>query len=134
MTREKQAEKTPVSPMMRVIPTAFLTYGAIDIVILTISGFRIVYLFVLGALSFAGFAGLWMRRRWGVWLAALAAFLNVSVGITTLVALVGFQGVSSNNNTLLLQLSLVGYTFVAIILLLYVLAKRSLFLLEEKTP
>jgi hypothetical protein len=96
------------------------------------SGFRLIYLVLLAVLGLLATYGLFILKRWGLWLAVAVSILGITVGIATLYASVMFSGevpaaFTTSGDLALLNTTLIGYIALNIIALLYLCVKRKIF-------
>lgn len=109
----------------RIIPAIYLLYGLIDVSISFLSSPILIHMFILGIICLAAGAGIWLKKAWSIYLIAFVGLLTSTVGIATLYSSIGFNGFISSLQAFLFNLSLVGYSVVALSLSIYIFINRS---------
>lgn len=124
-----KTEKTGVSPSNRVRFASIwlLAYGVFDLVVFTFSGLSITFIAALGAACIIAGYGLWLAKRWGLWLAVATAPLTFCVGVVTFLSWTAFVGFVSNLTGLALNLVLIFYAAASVFLIFYLLSNQELF-------
>jgi len=101
--------------------------GVVDLTVSSLSGFGIIFLEALGLFSLIAAVGVWLRRRWGLWIGVVSDLLTLTVGLVTLYASALYIGTPTDFNALALYLGLAVYSVAALGTLLYLAARRSVF-------
>jgi hypothetical protein len=123
-TQEPDAGVRPVRARgLFLLIACYALLSVFDLGFVATSDFRLVYLVLLAVLGLLATYGLFMLKRWGLWLAVAVSILGITVGIATLYASVIFL----SGDSTLLNTILTGYTALNIISLLYLCVKRKLF-------
>lgn len=125
--KEKRKEEAVTSRGVRIVSVLYVGYGLVDLIILYVSDFLMVYIGVLGVLCALAAVGLWLLKRWGLWLAVAVAPLTASVAIFTLYSSVGFVGLNPSVYILMLHIALICYAITAVTLFFYLVARQRLF-------
>jgi len=127
-TKERKAEVKPRSRSLLVIAAFYALVGLADLTILFTSRFMLIYIGFLGALNLAAAVGLWLLKKWGLYLAYVGALLGGFAGLITVYASVMFSG-SFNPNAYGLTLNsvLISYAIAVVIAVLYLFRQKREF-------
>jgi len=122
--QEPEAGVRPVRARgLFLLMACYALLSVFDLGFVATSDFRLVYLVLLAVLGLLATYGLFMLKRWGLWLAVAVSILGITVGIATLYASVIFL----SGDLTLLNTVLIGYIALNIIALLYLCVKRKIF-------
>ncbi len=105
-------------------------YGAVGVLQLAtvaVLDIRMVWIGALAILSLITAYGLFMVRKWSVWLVIGLFFPQVVLGATTLYSSISLYSFPQEVSTLLLDISLVLFITLSLVSFLYVAAKRKTF-------
>lgn len=127
-TKEGKAEGKPRSLSLLGIAAFYVLIGLAELIMLFISRFTLIYIGVLGALNLAAAAGLFLLKRWGLYLVYGGALLGGSAGMVTIYASVMLaSSFNLDAYSLTLNLVLIGYVTGVIITVLYLLKQKRKF-------
>jgi len=126
--REGKAEVKPRSRSLLVIAAFYVVVGLADLTILFTSSFMLIYIGCLGALNLAAAVGLFLLKKWGLYLAYGGVLLGGAAGLVTIYASVMFSG-SFNPDvySLTLNLALVSYMIAGIVAVVYLFRQKREF-------
>lgn len=127
MTAEERAvevktEVEPKSLSLIAVAIFYVLIGLADIAILYGANFRLSYVGILAALNLAAAVGLFLLKKWGLYLAWISALLGGFVGLVIVYATLMFSGGID-----LEAYELTGYTIALIIIALYLLKQKHQF-------
>ena len=127
-TKEGKAEVKPRSRSLLVIPAFYVLVGLADLTILFTSRFTLIYIGFLGALNLAAAGGLFLLKKWGLYLAYCGALLGGFTGLIIIYASVMFSGsFIPDAYSLTLNLLLISYVTATIIAALYLFKQKRKF-------
>ncbi len=119
---EARTEAEPKSLSLIAVTVFYVLVGLADIAILYGANFRLTYIGILAALNLVAAVGLFLLKKWGLYLAWISALLEGFVGIVVVYATMMFSGSPS-----LEAYVLTGYLITIIIVALYLLKQRDKF-------
>ena len=127
-TKEEKAEGKPRSLSLLGIAAFYGLIGLAELTILFISSFTLIYIGILGVLNLVAATGLFLLKRWGLYLAYGGALLGGSAGMITVYASVMLAGsFTPDAYSLTLNLVLISYVTAVIITVLYLLKQKRKF-------
>ncbi len=101
--------------------------GVLQLATLALLDIRMVWIGALAILSLITAYGLFMVRKWSVWLVIGLFFPQVVFGATTLYSSISLYSFPQEVSLLLLDISLVLFITLSLVSFLYVAAKRKTF-------
>ena len=112
----------------KIVPTIYILYCLVDILIAVLSSSILFHMIILGAVCLAAGVGLWTKKAWSIYPVAFSGLLTFTVGAATLYSSIGIGGLVSSTQTLIFNLALIIYTIIALGLSIYTLTNRSMML------
>lgn len=107
-------------------------FGLIDLIIFAFTKVRMLHIGVLGLLTTISGLGLFYKINKFYFLAVLITPIIFITGLSTLISSIGFFGLNSNPQLLLLNVGLIAYSVITLILFFYLISHRNIFLKEYK--
>ena len=101
--------------------------GVANTYILALSNFRFMPVGAFAVLSFIAAYGLFITKRWAVWIVVILFFPAAMFGITVLYFSVSFYTFSPSVEILLFHLAFLFYVLLYFVSFVYVAAKRKTF-------
>ena len=101
--------------------------GVLQLATLAVLDIRMVWIGALAILSLVAAYGLFMAKKWSVWLVIGLFFPQVVFGATTLYSSISLYSFPQEVSLLLLDISLIVFIALSLVSFFYVAAKRKTF-------
>lgn len=126
MGKTEKAEEL-FSNRVKLASVILFAYGVFDLTVFAFSGFSMAFMAALGVVCIVAGYGLWLAKRWSLWLAVATTPLTFCVGVFTFLSWTAFVGFFSSLIALALNLVLIFYAAASVFLVLYLISNQELF-------
>lgn len=110
-----------------VLAILYIVVGVANIYVLALSEFTFMPAGAFAVLSFIAAYGLWVTKKWAVWIVAILFFPAAMFGVTTLFFSVSYFTFYPSVEILLFHLAFLFYVIIYLLSFVYVAAKRKTF-------